>query len=72
MRLRGVGLRVAGGGGRLEGGVDFPVGLNLYFPGEILHGHRRGIEVSLPVHQDLDGPQLRQDWSLSIGWEKVY
>ena len=58
----------------LQGGtrVDFPVGLNLYFPGEILHGHRLGLEVSLPIHQDLDGPQLRQDWSLSIGWEKVY
>lgn len=58
----------------LQGGtrVDFPVGVNLYFPGEILQGHRLGLEVSLPIHQDLDGPQLRQDWSLSIGWEKVY
>lgn len=58
----------------LQGGsrVDFPVGVNLYFPGEILHGHRLGLELALPIHQDLDGPQLRQDWMISVGWEKVY
>lgn len=58
----------------LQGGtrVTFPVGVNLYFPGDVLHGHRLGLEIALPIHQDLDGPQLRQDWALSIGWEKVY
>lgn len=52
--------------------VDVPLGINIYFPSGALAEHRLGIEVAFPVHQDLNGPQLRRDWALTVGWEKVY
>jgi hypothetical protein len=50
--------------------LDFPVGFNLLIPEGRLAGHRLGLEFILPVHQDLEGPQLRQDWSVIVGWQK--
>lgn len=54
----------------LQGGtqVDLPLGINVHFPQGGLEGHRLGVEWSLPIHQDLDGPQLERNWSLHIGW----
>jgi hypothetical protein len=48
--------------------VDLPVGMNFVFPEGQFEGHRFGFEFLLPIHQDLDGPQLRQNWSLAAGW----
>lgn len=50
--------------------VSLPVGFNLRIPDGRFAGHRLGLEFILPIHQDLDGPQLRQDWSLVVGWRK--
>lgn len=57
----------------LQGGtrVDLPVGFNWYFSGGVLSGHRLAVELSLPIYQDLDGPQMEMDWALSLGWQKT-
>ena len=39
-------------------------GLNLMFG-----RHRLGAELSLPLHRDLDGPQLETDHILTFGWQ---
>lgn len=58
----------------LRGGtrVDLPLGLNVYFPDGPLKGHRIAAEWSLPLYQDLDGPQLQTDWILMVGWQKSF
>jgi hypothetical protein len=33
-----------------------------------LANQRLAVEVGVPVHQDLDGPQLEQDWTIKAGW----
>ena len=48
------------GGERLEA----MAGMNL-----LLGGHRLGVEVSLPLFRNLDGPQLESDYALHFGWQ---
>ena len=52
--------------------VEIPVGLNWWFSDGVLAGHRIGVEMSFPVYQDLDGPQLETDWVLTVGWQKSF
>lgn len=56
------------GGERLEifGGV------NLTGQSGALRGHRLALEVGGPVYQDLNGPQMEQDWSFMLGWQKAF
>ncbi len=58
----------------LRGGtrIDAPLGVNLYFPRGALQGHRLAVEWSIPVYQDLDGPQLETSWQLTVGWQKSF
>lgn len=42
-------------------------GLTLELPQ--LGNQRIAVEVEIPIHQDLDGPQLKQDWSIKAGWQ---
>ncbi len=55
---------------RAQGGsrVEIPVGVNLRFAQGALQGHRLGAEALLPVHQDLNGPQLRAKWGVAASW----
>jgi len=52
--------------------VDVPLGLNYYIPTGALAGHRIAVEMSLPVFQNLSGPQLETDWILTLGWQKSF
>ena len=36
-------------------------------PHGALAGHRLGIELGLPVYQNLNGPQMAGDWMLTVG-----
>jgi len=58
----------------LRGGtrVDVPLGINYYFDRGPLKGHRVSAEWSLPVYQNLHGPQLETDWLLTVGWQKSF
>ena len=50
----------------LRGGERFEViaGMNL-----LLGGHRLGVELSLPLYRNLDGPQLESDYAMMFGWQ---
>ena len=54
----------------LRGGdsVDLFGGFNYLFP----NGHRLAVEAGAPVYQDLDGPQLGTDWTITVGWQKSW
>lgn len=52
--------------------LDALMGVNLYAPSGALKGHRLAVEVGLPVYQDLAGPQMETDWTLTIGWQKAF
>jgi hypothetical protein len=45
-------------------------GLSLPIP--LLAEQRVGVEVALPVYQELDGPQLEEDWGVKVAWRWVY
>ncbi|MDY6942446.1 MAG: transporter [Pseudomonadota bacterium] len=55
----------------LRGGerVDVGIGANLYGREGVLRGHRLALEVTVPVKQRLDGPQLEADWTAIAGWQ---
>ncbi len=37
-----------------------------------LKGHRMGMELGVPVYQDLNGVQLKRDWSVVFAWRKAF
>ncbi len=49
---------------RVAPGLSLPVP---FFPGQ-----RVGVEFAFPVYQDLDGPQLEEDWGVKAAWRWVY
>lgn len=57
----------------LRGGrrLDVGTGIN-WAPNGKLAGHRLAAEFMVPVAQDLDGPQLETDWSLTSGWQYTF
>lgn len=58
---------------KARGGTRFLIGPGLAYdlPGA-LRGHRIALEVAVPVHQDLHGPQLERDWELTTGWQWAF
>ncbi len=52
--------------------VDLAPGFLLYAPRGKLEGQRIAVQLSIPVYQSLDGPQLGQDWMLTVGWSWTY
>ncbi len=57
----------------LRGGTRASVGLGLNLSGSgSLRGHRLAIEALLPIYQNLDGPQLESDWTLTVGGQKSF
>ena len=63
-------LSFAGNSGRDE--VDLHVGVNLAGQTGDLAGHRFAIEYGVPVYQDVNGLQMENDWSLTLGWQKAF
>jgi hypothetical protein len=52
--------------------LDYLLGVNLLGTSGILKGHNLGIDIRLPLWQDLNGYQLETDWVLSVGWRKAF
>ncbi len=48
--------------------VDLYAGLNWISK----TGHRLALELGAPVYQDLDGPQMETDWSLTAGYQYAF
>lgn len=51
--------------------LDLHFGINLAGQEGVLQGHRLGLEIGLPLYQDLNGPQMERDWTVTIGWQKT-
>lgn len=52
--------------------VDLFLGLNLLGEAGALKDHRLAFEFGLPLHRDLNGPQMEQDWNVMIGYQKSF
>ena len=52
--------------------VDFLVGVNLVGQSGIVRGHRLAAEFGIPVHQNLNGPQLETDWLFTLGYQHSF
>jgi hypothetical protein len=55
------------GGDRL----DLLFGVNLIGQRGAICGHRLAAEFGVPVYQNLNGPQMETDWTLTVGWQKT-
>lgn len=51
--------------------ADLFFGLNLVGQSGALRGHRLAIEGGFPIYQNLNGPQMKTDFQLTIGWQKA-
>lgn len=50
--------------------MDLLFGINLAGqPDTVLGGHRIAVEAGVPVHQDLNGPQMETDWLVTAGYQ---
>ena len=52
--------------------LDVLAGLNVFMPDGHLKGHRIAIEGAIPVLQNLDGPQLKTQWTFTFGWQYAW
>lgn len=52
--------------------VDIVLGLNLLGTQDWYQGHRIAIEGSIPIEQDLNGPQMETDYVITVGWQKAF
>lgn len=53
-------------------GLDFLLGSNFIMPKGYLKGHRLAIEGGVPLYQKVSGIQLKNDYKLTIGWQKSF
>lgn len=58
----------------LRGGsrLDLLVGFNFLARKGFLKGHRFALEAGLPIFQSLSGPQLENDFTITVGWQKAF
>lgn len=56
----------------LYDGTRLALAPGLSFEVPALAGQRVGVELDIPVYQNLDGPQLERDWTFRAGWQWVY
>lgn len=49
--------------------IDASVGANLLTTGGPLEGHRLGVELRVPLHQDVNGDRLGTDYTVTAGWQ---
>ncbi len=52
--------------------IDLMAGANFVATHGALAGHRIGIELGKPVYQNLNGPQMKGNWMLTLGWQKAF
>lgn len=52
--------------------VELFAGVTLVGQTGFLRGQRLALELGLPVHRDLNGPQMETDWTLTLGWQFAF
>ncbi len=55
----------------LRGGerLNAALGINFFIPRGTFKHNRISVEASLPVYQRLEGPQLEENWRITVGWQ---
>ena len=58
----------------LQGGqrADVVLGLNFIVQHGLLAGHQLSIEGGRPIHQRLEGHQLKADFFSTVSWQKTF
>lgn len=56
------------GGDRISAGL----GINTIFTNGPMKGHRFSAEITTPLYEDFNGPQLKRDTALTLGWSKAF
>ena len=53
--------------------VDIAISSNLMVPaGTPLAGQRLAVEFAIPIYQNITGTQLKDTWSLTLGWQYAF
>lgn len=52
--------------------VDISISSNIIVPTGALTGQRLAMEFVLPLYQDLNGTQLRNEWQFTVGWQYAF
>lgn len=52
--------------------IDLLGGINIAIPSGRLKDHRFALEVGAPIYQDLNGPQMETDYTVTVGWQKAF
>ncbi len=52
--------------------IDAAWGVNVLIPHGFFRNNRLAAEFSIPVYQNLDGPQLGSDWMFTTGWQWAF
>ena len=57
---------------KARGGTRLTISPGMAFSPSCWPNQRVSVEVGVPIHQDLDGPQLEEDWSVKAGWQWAF
>jgi hypothetical protein len=52
--------------------VNLMFGANVAGQTGLLRGHRLAFEAGIPLHRDLNGPQLETDLIVTAGWQYAF
>jgi len=52
--------------------VEAAFGVNLLSTGGVLKGNRLAFEAAAPIYEDLNGPQMKRDYTFTLGWQKAF
>ena len=52
--------------------LDLSLGVNLMGQAGAVKGHRLGFEITAPVYENLNGPQMSSEWMALFGWQKAF
>ena len=52
--------------------VEALFGVNLAGSSGWARGQRLALEIGLPLHRDLNGPQMETDLTVTLGWQKAF
>ncbi len=51
--------------------LDILAGINILFPEVMELENHLGLEIGVPIYQNLDGPQLESDYTFFVGWQII-
>jgi len=52
--------------------IELSLGLDWLGTQGVLEDHRLGAEVTIPLYQDLNGPQMQRDYGITIGYTSAF